>query len=77
MTDSHSSSAPSSMFSGGQASETSGTGTHLAARALLTPDEAMRMRSDLQVLLRPGKRPLLARKLRHYADREFSGLADQ
>ena len=77
VTDNQSSSAPSSMFSGGQASETSGSSTHLAARALLTPDEAMRMRSDLQVLLRPGKRPLLARKLRHFADREFSGLADQ
>ncbi|MBI0539074.1 hypothetical protein D9599_26365 [Roseomonas sp. KE2513] len=65
------------MFSGGQASETSGSGTHLAAPALVTHDEAMRMRPDLQLLLRSDKRSLLARKLRHFADYEFSGMADQ
>ena len=44
---------------------------------LLTPDEAMRLLPDRQVLLRPGKAPALARKLRHYADPEFAGLADR
>ncbi|WP_267898280.1 hypothetical protein [Teichococcus wenyumeiae] len=36
----------------------------------------MRLPADQQVLLRPGQRPALARKLRHYADTEFQGLAD-
>ncbi|MFC7557400.1 type IV secretory system conjugative DNA transfer family protein [Pseudoroseomonas wenyumeiae] len=43
---------------------------------MLTPDEAMRLPADQQVLLRPGQRPVLARKLRHYADTEFQGLHD-
>ncbi|SHK53440.1 type IV secretion system protein VirD4, partial [Roseomonas rosea] len=62
---------------GGQASVSEGTSTHLAGRPLLTPDEAMRLSPDLQVLLRPGKAPALARKLRHYEDPEFAGLADE
>lgn len=61
-------------FSGGQASDSEGTSTHLASRPLLTPDEAMRLRPDRQVLLRPGHRPVLAAKLRHYEDEEFRGL---
>ncbi|SHK31706.1 type IV secretion system protein VirD4 [Roseomonas rosea] len=71
-----SSTSSSAFLSGGQVSETEGTSTHLAARPLLTPDEAMRLRPDLQVLLRPGHRPILATKLRHYEDKEFSGLFD-
>ena len=70
------SSSHPAFFSGGHASESEGTSTHLAARPLLTPDEAMRMRPDLQVLLRPGYRPVLATKLRHYEDREFRELFD-
>lgn len=60
----------------GQASESQGTATHLAARPLLTSDEAMRLQPDRQVLLRPGYRPVLAGKLRHYEDPEFRGLFD-
>ncbi|MBI0539136.1 type IV secretory system conjugative DNA transfer family protein [Roseomonas sp. KE2513] len=70
------SSSHPAFLSGGHASEGEGTSTHLAARPLLTPDEAMRLRPDLQVLLRPGHRPVLAAKLRHYEDREFRGLFD-
>ncbi|MFC7555994.1 hypothetical protein ACFQU7_32825 [Pseudoroseomonas wenyumeiae] len=36
----------------------------------------MRLPADQQVLLRPGQHPALVRKLRHYADTEFQGLAD-
>jgi type IV secretion system protein VirD4 len=53
-----------------------GSSSHLAARPLLTPDEAMRLPPHLQVLLRPGQRPALTAKLRYYADPEFQGLAD-
>jgi len=61
---------------GAHASTSAGTSTHLAARPLLSPDEAMRLPPDRQVLLRPGRAPALVRKLRHYADPEFAGLAD-
>ncbi|NOG74160.1 type IV secretory system conjugative DNA transfer family protein [Roseicella sp. DB1501] len=63
-------------LSGGHASVSEGTSTHLAGRPLLTPDEAMRLPPHLQVLLRPGKAPALAAKLRHYDDPEFAGLSD-
>lgn len=63
-------------LSGGTASVSEGTSTHLTGHPLLTPDEAMRLSPDLQVFLLPGKAPALARKLRHYADPEFAGLAD-
>jgi type IV secretory pathway TraG/TraD family ATPase VirD4 len=36
----------------------------------------MRLPADQQVLLRPGQRPVLAAKLRHFADPEFQGLND-
>ena len=58
------------------ASTSAGTSSHLAARPLLSPDEAMRLPPDRQVLLRPGRAPALVRKLRHFADPEFAGLAD-
>ncbi|WP_424140399.1 type IV secretory system conjugative DNA transfer family protein [Roseomonas chloroacetimidivorans] len=74
-TASSSTSSPA-FFSNGQTSESEGTSTHLAARPLLTPDEAMRLWPDRQVLLRPGHRPVLAAKLRHYEDKEFRGLFD-
>ncbi len=60
---------------GGSTSE--GTSTHLAAQPLLAPDEAMRLLPHAQVLLRPGQFPALVSKLRHYADAEFAGLADE
>ncbi|MFC7694720.1 type IV secretory system conjugative DNA transfer family protein [Paeniroseomonas aquatica] len=77
-TSSSGSSSPAGLaaFGRGHASVSEGTSTHLAGRPLLTPDEAMRLPPHLQVLLRPGKPPVLAAKLRHYSDPEFKGLAD-
>ena len=45
-------------------------------RDLLTPDEVIRLPDHLMLVLRPGRDPLLAGKVRHYADREFAGLFD-
>jgi len=45
-------------------------------RDLLTPDEVMRLADHMMLLLRPGRAPLIAGKVRHYADREFAGLFD-
>jgi type IV secretion system protein VirD4 len=73
-TSSSGSSSPAGWFPTGGGSVSAGTSTHLAGRPLLTPDEAMRLPPHLQVLLRPGKPPALAAKLRHYADPEFAGL---
>ena len=64
------------LLSGAHGSTTEGVGGHLTARPLLSPDEAMRRPAHLQVLLRPGHAPALVAKLRHFADREFAGLAD-
>jgi type IV secretion system protein VirD4 len=76
-TSSHSRSDPGLLVGGGAGgSTTHGMSTHLTARPLLSPDEAMRLAPHLQVLLRPGRMPALVAKLRHYADREFAGLAD-
>ena len=77
-TSSHSTSTPGFSFNGqgGPGSTSEGTATHLTGRALLSSDEAMRLAPHVQVLLRPGHMPALVAKLRHYADREFAGLAD-
>ncbi|MFC7556867.1 type IV secretory system conjugative DNA transfer family protein [Pseudoroseomonas wenyumeiae] len=48
----------------------------LTGRPLLTADEAVRLRHDRQVLLRPGRLPALTGKFRYYQDKEFTGLAD-
>lgn len=69
-----SSSRPASVFSDGARSQ-SASG-HVAARRLATPDEIMRMPADTLLLLRQGERPLWARKIRYYDQREFAGLAD-
>ncbi len=45
-------------------------------RDLLTPDEVMRLADHLMLILRPGRDPLVASKIRHYADPEFKGLHD-
>lgn len=45
-------------------------------RDLLTPDEVMRLADHVMLVLRPGRDPLIAGKIRHYADLEFSGLHD-
>ena len=50
--------------------------THVTARRLVTSDEIMRMPAATLLLLRQGERPLLAGKVRYYAEREFAGLFD-
>ena len=52
----------------------SSTSTHLARRELMTPDEVMRLHPSLEILLRPGEAPVVAQKVRYYADPEFQGL---
>ncbi len=68
-------SGPAPLLSGAHGSTTEGVGGHLVARPLLSPDEAMRLPAHLQVL-RSGHALALVAKLRHFADREFAGLAD-
>jgi len=45
-------------------------------RSLLTPDEVRTLPSDRELLFLAGQRPIVASKLRYYADREFAGLYD-
>jgi type IV secretion system protein VirD4 len=45
-------------------------------RDLLTPDEVMRLADHMMLVLRPGRDPLVAGKVRHYADPEFAGRFD-
>ncbi len=46
-------------------------------RALLTPDEVRNMAQSKQLLFLAGQRPIVARKLRYYADAEFAGKFDK
>ncbi|MGO7206014.1 type IV secretory system conjugative DNA transfer family protein, partial [Rhizobium ruizarguesonis] len=43
-------------------------------RPLLTPDEVRNMHADSELLFIAGQRPIVATKLRYYADPEFAGL---
>ncbi|TAZ65296.1 type IV secretory system conjugative DNA transfer family protein [Rhizobium ruizarguesonis] len=43
-------------------------------RPLLTPDEVRNMHTDSELLFIAGQRPIVATKLRYYADPEFAGL---
>ena len=54
-----------------------GCASHLVRRDLLTPDEVMRLPAGAMLLLRQGAAPILAGKVRYYADPEFRGLLDQ
>jgi type IV secretion system protein VirD4 len=47
---------------------------HVTGRELLTPDEIMQLPASLQLLCLQGMPPVLAAKLRYYADPEFEGL---
>ena len=78
MTDSYTSTSTSQSSSATQPFSTHGSSTsmHLVQRALMTPDEIMRMSHQRLLLLRPGKDPLFPWKLQHYADGEFRGLFD-
>ncbi|WP_343685372.1 type IV secretory system conjugative DNA transfer family protein [Asticcacaulis sp.] len=49
---------------------------HHTGRPLLTPDEVRRMHPDTQLLFLNGQRPIVATRLRYYADRELRGLFD-
>ena len=50
---------------------------HVTGRELMTPDEIMRLASHLQLLRAQGKPPIIAEKLRYYADPEFRPLLDE
>jgi type IV secretion system protein VirD4 len=49
---------------------------HHVARPLLTPDEVRNLPQDLELLFLAGQRPIVARKLRYFEDREFAGSFD-
>jgi type IV secretion system protein VirD4 len=49
--------------------------THQTGRALLTPDEVRNLPAETELLFLAGSRPVIARKLRYYADRAFKGMA--
>ncbi|WP_231737580.1 type IV secretory system conjugative DNA transfer family protein [Caulobacter sp. CCH5-E12] len=57
-----------------QKTTSTSTAAHLAKRELLTPDEVMRLGAALEILLRQGQAPVIARKVRYYADEEFQRL---
>lgn len=46
-------------------------------RTLLTPDEVRNLPEQAELLFLAGQRPIMAQKLRYYADKEFDGLYDQ
>lgn len=62
--------SPSQIFS----SRSTSTSTHLTRRELMTPDEIMRLDPALELLMRPGEAPVVARKVRYFMDTEFRGL---
>ncbi|MGI9360186.1 MAG: type IV secretory system conjugative DNA transfer family protein [Parasphingorhabdus sp.] len=47
---------------------------HLATRNLMDPNEIMKLAPDTLLLMRVGESPLIVKKLRYYADKEFAGL---
>jgi len=72
-------SGSSSSMQGGSTSSGEGSSwsEQRVRRDLLTPDEVMRLPDHTMLLLRPGRDPLVAGKIRHFADREFAGLFDR
>lgn len=50
---------------------------HHTGRPLLMPDEVRNLPQDAELLFIAGQRPILASKLRYYADSDFSGLFDR
>jgi type IV secretion system protein VirD4 len=50
---------------------------HHTGRPLLTPDEVRNLPQGRELLFHAGLRPIVADKLRYYADREFRGMFDQ
>ena len=51
-------------------------GAQHVGRPLLTPDEVRALPGALELLFLAGQRPVVAAKLRYYADREFAGRYD-
>lgn len=51
-------------------------GEQHTARPLLTPDEVRNMPGHSELLFLSGQRPIVAQKLRYYADDEFIGMFD-
>ena len=49
---------------------------HLATRNLMDPNEIMKLAPDTLLLMRVGESPLIVKKLRFYADKEFAGMFD-
>ena len=49
---------------------------HLATRNLMDPNEIMKLAPDTLLLMRVGESPLIVKKLRYFADKEFTGLFD-
>ena len=49
---------------------------HLATRNLMDPNEIMKLAPDTLLLMRVGESPLIVKKLRYYADKEFAGMFD-
>jgi type IV secretion system protein VirD4 len=49
---------------------------HLAARNLMDPNEIMKLAPDTLLLMRIGESPLIVKKLRYFADKEFAGVFD-
>lgn len=70
------SSSTSGDWSGEGTTTSEGASTHLARRALLTPDEVRRLRREASLLFVSGEAPILARKVVYHADPEFRGLFD-
>jgi len=50
---------------------------HHHGRPLLTPDEVRVLPMSRELLFLAGRRPIVADKLAHYQDREFSGMYDR
>lgn len=49
---------------------------HLVTRNLMDPNEIMKLAPDTLLLMRVGENPLIVKKLRYYADKEFAGMFD-
>ena len=49
---------------------------HLAARNLMDANEIMQLAPDTLLLMRVGGSPLIVKKLRYYADKQFAGMFD-
>jgi type IV secretion system protein VirD4 len=75
----HRTSSASDELGGAMLGDPSGGGSpyyddHIAARPLLTPDEVRRLPGDRSILFIAGRAPILAQKVRYFADEEFRGL---